>query len=73
MRSITIKLILAFLGIGLISISMIVLLARQNTRTEFNRFIAGDRGDDLVAELVNLLSNQRLVGWSGHSPGSRGG
>lgn len=52
MRSITIKLVLSFLIIGLISIAIIVLLARQNTQTEFNRFVAGDRGEDLVAELA---------------------
>jgi two-component system sensor histidine kinase BaeS len=54
MRSITIKLILSFLVIGLISIAMIVLLARQNTQTEFNRFVADRRGQDLVTELANF-------------------
>ena len=53
MRSITVKLILSFFVIGIISIFMIVLLARQNTRTEFNRYITGGRGDDLVTALVN--------------------
>ena len=53
MRSITIKLVLSFLVIGLISIAMIVLLARQNTQTEFNRFVADRRGQDLVTELAN--------------------
>jgi two-component system sensor histidine kinase BaeS len=53
MRSITVKLVLSFLVIGLISIGMIVLLARQNTQTEFNRFIADRRGQDLVIELAN--------------------
>jgi signal transduction histidine kinase len=53
MRSITLKLIGAFLAIGLISIIIVVLLARQNTRDEFNRFVAVGRGDDLVAELAD--------------------
>jgi two-component system sensor histidine kinase BaeS len=53
MRSITIKLVLSFLVIGLISIAIIVLLARQNTQTEFNRFITDRRGQDLVTELAN--------------------
>lgn len=63
MRSITLKLILSFLIIGLISIFIIILLARQNTRTEFNRFIAGDRGEDLVTELVNY--HQTHGSWEG--------
>ncbi len=53
MRSITLKLIGAFLAIGLISIAIIVLLARQNTRDAFNRFVAVGRGEDLVAELAD--------------------
>lgn len=53
MRSITTKLIIAFLGIGLISISVVVLLARQNTRDEFNRFVVGGRGEDLITELAD--------------------
>ncbi len=63
MRSITLKLILSFLVIGLISIFIIILLARQNTRTEFNRFIAGDRGENLMTELVNY--HQTHGSWDG--------
>ncbi len=63
MRSITIKLILSFLVIGLISIAIIVLLARQNTQTEFNRFVAGGRGEDLVTELANYY--QTKGSWDG--------
>ncbi len=53
MRSITVKLILSFLVIGLISIVIIVLLARQSTRDEFNRFVAEGRGEDLVTDLTD--------------------
>ena len=56
MRSITIKLVLSFLIIGLISISILVLLARQNTQTEFNRFVTDRRGDDLVTELTEYYT-----------------
>jgi two-component system sensor histidine kinase BaeS len=63
MRSITIKLVLSFLVIGLISIAMIVLLARQNTQTEFNRFVADRRGQDLVTELANYY--QINNSWNG--------
>ena len=48
MRSITLKMVLAFLGIALISIVVIVLLARWNTGTEFSRFVSDRRGEDLV-------------------------
>ncbi|MGE5250139.1 MAG: ATP-binding protein [Bacteroidota bacterium] len=51
MRSITIKLIAAFVVIGIISILFIVLLARWNTRTEFNRFVTDRRGQELVNSL----------------------
>ena len=53
MRSITVKLILSFLVTGLISIAIIVLLARQSTRDEFNRFVAEGRGEDLVTDLTD--------------------
>ena len=63
MRSITVKLILSFLVIGLISIAIIVLLARQNTQTEFNRFVTDRRGEDLVTELANYY--QTNGSWNG--------
>jgi len=49
MRSIALKMVLAFLGIALISIVLIVLLARWNTGTEFTRFVS-DRWGTEVAE-----------------------
>jgi len=51
MRSITLKLIAGFVVIGFVSIIIIVVLARWNTRTEFNRFINDRRGSDLVTSL----------------------
>ena len=63
MRSITVKLILSFLVIGLISIAIIVLLARQNTQTEFNRFVTDRRGEDMVTELANYY--QTNGSWNG--------
>ena len=53
MRSITLKMVLAFLGIALISIVLIVVLARWNTGTEFSRFVVDRRGSDLVESLAN--------------------
>jgi signal transduction histidine kinase len=65
MRSITVKLILSFLVIGLISIGTIVLLARQNTKTEFDRFVSGGRGENLVTELADYY--QTNGSWDGVS------
>ena len=56
MRSITLKMVLAFLGIALVSIVLIVLLARWNTGTEFSRFVVDRRGEDLVQNLADYYS-----------------
>lgn len=53
MRSISTKLILAFLSIGVISVASIFLTARWNTRAEFIRFLTDQNQNDLVAELAN--------------------
>ena len=63
MRSITLKLIFSFLVIGLISIATIVLLARQNTRDEFNRFVDEGRGQELVTELADYYQTNNS--WDG--------
>jgi len=51
MRSITLKMVLAFLGIALVSILLIVLLARWNTGTEFNRFVSDRWGEAMSITL----------------------
>jgi len=56
MRSITLKMVLAFLGIAIVSIVLIVLLARWNTGTEFSRFVMDRRGSDLVQSLADYYS-----------------
>ena len=44
MRSITLKLILSFLGISLVSVLLIVVFARYTTDREFRRFtLTNDR------------------------------
>jgi two-component system sensor histidine kinase BaeS len=53
MRSITLKMVLAFLGIALVSIVLIVLLARWNTGAEFSRFVLDRRGAEMVESLVD--------------------
>ena len=63
MRSITLKLVLAFLGIAFISIVLIVLLARWNTGTEFSRFVTDRRGTELVESLERYY--QANDSWEG--------
>ena len=51
MRSISTKLILAFLSIGLVSLAIIFITARWNTRAEFIRFLSDQNQTDLITEL----------------------
>jgi len=57
MRSITLKMVLAFLGLALISIVLIVIITRWNTNTEFSRFVTDRRGTDLVETLQAYYRN----------------
>lgn len=56
MRSITLKMVLAFLGIALVSILLIVLLARWNTGAEFSRFVVDRRGEELIERFAEYYS-----------------
>lgn len=51
MRSISSKLILAFLSIGIISVAIIFITARWNTRAEFLRFLTNENQTDIIARL----------------------
>jgi signal transduction histidine kinase len=51
MRSISTKLILAFLSIGIISVAIIALSALWNTRAEFIRFLTDQNQTGIVTEL----------------------
>ena len=53
MRSISLKLILAFLAVGLVSVTVIVIAGRWNTRAEFIRFISDRNQTDIVTELTD--------------------
>lgn len=53
MRSISTRLILAFLSIGVISVAIIFLTARWNTRAEFIRFLSDQDQTDIVTALSN--------------------
>jgi signal transduction histidine kinase len=78
MRSISSKLILAFLSIGIVSVTIIFITARWNTRTEFIRFLTDQNRTDIVAQLTNYYEeNGTWVGaeiiwyqpYHGHQPG----
>ena len=63
MRSISSKLILAFLSIGIISVAIIVITARWNTRAEFIRFLTDQNQNDVVSELTSYY--QQTGSWQG--------
>jgi signal transduction histidine kinase len=63
MRSISSRLILAFLSIGIISVAIIFITARWNTRAEFLRFLTNENQTDIIAELTEY---HRVHGtWAG--------
>lgn len=63
MRSISTKLILAFLSIGILSIIIIAVTATWNTRAEFIRFLTDQSQTDTISELSNYhLENGSWVG-----------
>ncbi|MEW6406660.1 MAG: hypothetical protein AB1649_33175, partial [Chloroflexota bacterium] len=53
MRSITLKLIAAFLIIGLVSILVVVLIAQWNTSQEFNKFVSTRNTEELTTRLTD--------------------
>ncbi len=56
MRSIMSKLILAFLSIGIVSVTIIFITARWNTRQEFIRFLSDQNRTDIIGELTNYYA-----------------
>src|SRR5215203_6652658 len=63
MRSISTKLILAFLSIGIVSVAIIFITARWNTRLEFINFLS----DQTQTNLISTLSDYYLQhgSWQG--------
>ncbi len=57
MRSITTKLILAFLSIGIVSVAVIAFTVLRNTRSEFIRFLSDRNRSDIATELTNYYQN----------------
>lgn len=63
MRSISTKLILAFLSIGIISVAVIFVTATLNTRAEFIRFLTDQTQSDVVTQLSTYY--QQYGSWEG--------
>lgn len=63
MRSISIKLILAFLSIGIVSVAVIFVTATLNTRAEFIRFLSDQTQNDVVTQLSDYY--QHYGSWEG--------
>jgi len=63
MRSITTKLIIAFLSIGIISVAVIFITARWNTRQEFIRFLTDQSQNSFVTNLS--IYYQQNGSWDG--------
>src|SRR6185295_8210046 len=63
MRSISTKLILAFLSIGIISVAVIFVTATLNTRAEFIRFLTDQTQNDVVTQLSTYY--QQYGSWEG--------
>ncbi|NWG33312.1 MAG: HAMP domain-containing protein [Chloroflexi bacterium] len=63
MRSISTKLIIAFLSIGIVSVAIIFLTARWNTRQEFIRFLADQNQSAVVTKLT--VYYQQNGSWEG--------
>ena len=63
MRSISTKLILAFLSIGVISVAVIFITARMNTRQEFINFLSDQSRSNIAVTLANY--HQQNGSWEG--------
>jgi len=63
MRSISTKLIIAFLSIGIISVAVIFITARWNTRQEFIKFLSDQSQSNIVSDLS--IYYQQNGSWDG--------
>ena len=63
MRSISSKLIIAFLSIGVISVAAIFVIARMNTRQEFINFLSDQSKSNIAITLANY--HQQNGSWDG--------
>jgi hypothetical protein len=63
MRSISTKLILAFLSIGIVSVTIIFITARWNTRQEFIRFLSDQTRSGIITVLTDYYEENGS--WTG--------
>ncbi|NTU55850.1 MAG: HAMP domain-containing protein [Anaerolineales bacterium] len=63
MRSISTKLIIAFLSIGIVSVAVIFITARWNTRQEFIKFLSDQSQNNIVTNLT--IYYQQNGSWEG--------
>ena len=63
MRSISTKLIIAFLSIGIVSVAIIFITARWNTRQEFINFLSDQSQNTIVTSLTNYY--EQNGSWDG--------
>ena len=63
MRSISTKLIIAFLSIGIVSVAVIFITVRGNTRREFINFLSDQSQSNIVTTLTNYY--QQTGSWDG--------
>lgn len=63
MRSITLKLVLAFIGVSFLSVAIIVLVIRWSTNKEFYKFVLDTNQANLVSTLAYYYEENQ--GWSG--------
>ena len=80
MRSISFKLILAFLSIGIISVAVIFVTATLNTRAEFIRFLTAQNQNDVATQLSEYYQEngtwegvERILHPDGDEPGMNQG
>src|SRR3989304_5162338 len=71
MRSLTFKLTLAFLSVGLTGAVLVAVIVRQRTRTAFDQFLLNREGQTLIDKLDRYY--QTHGSWGGGVPPARQG
>ena len=62
MRSITVKLLLAFLVISMLSVVLIVLSARWVTEREFRSYLFNQNRNNIITALADYYGKERNLG-----------
>ena len=66
MRSLTLKLTIAFLAVSLISVTLVAFFVEQQTRREFDQFVLDRYQLDVIDDLIAYYENNG--GWNGVGP-----